>query len=155
MKEQDYAGIKWISAIGSILSFFAVAACLLFSFVQLELYSPFSADESLPPEIYVSAVSSRQTESGLFGNITIESQEQVSLAMAVLFINGERCGDFSQGSLTVRVYPEDVLTVDASAYRRELSFFIVEASPSIRAELLLNPLCCNGDTQEFGKIQFK
>ena len=155
MAQQDYAGIKWIMSMGRILSILAALSAAVFALLRLGVLGPTGENAAPTEAVYASTVSTRQYDSNLFGNITISSQEQLSLAKAVLSINGENCGDFSQGEVTVRVYPDDVLAVDASAYQRELSFYIVQVSPSIRRELLQENLYCCGDIREFGKIEFK
>ena len=140
MEHQDYVGIRWIYAVGKMLPFLVLLFALVWGMLQLD------------PD---GKRSGSQTDSGIFGNVTIASQDHVSLAMAILYINGENCGDFSQGERTVRVYPQDVLTVDASAYQRELCFSSLSMSESIDASQLATDVICNGDSQVFGRIEFK
>ena len=154
MERQDYVGIRWIYAVGKMLPFLVLLFALVWGMLQLDPDGKRSGLEE-EPTVYASTVGTRQTDSGIFGNVTIASQDHVSLAMAIPYINGENCGDFSQGERTVRVYPQDVLTVDASAYQRELCFSILSMSESIDASQLATDVICNGDSQVFGRIEFK
>ena len=150
--QKENKSVECLENLGRGISFFAIIAALVFGLLQAERLRPVHAPET---EIYAVPVSARQRESGIFGNISIRSQDGVSLEQAFLIINGETCGDFATGELTVRVYPEDVLCIDASAYQRELRFSIQEASPSISRDLLAEEICCHGDQQEFGMVEFK
>ncbi|MDO4733092.1 MAG: hypothetical protein Q4B50_06220, partial [Bacillota bacterium] len=126
MREEKYTAIKWICGMGRLFSLLFLLSAFALGVSQLNIFLGLSGEEEAPKAVFAAALSSRQLDRGLFGNIRIESQEQVSLSRAFLLINGEQCGDFSQGQLSVRVYPGDVLRVDASAYLRELYFSIVE-----------------------------
>lgn len=154
MRQDNYVGIQWIYIMGRILPFLVLIFVLFWGILQAAPGSPQSSSTE-EPVVYASNVGTRQVNSGIFGNVTIASQDRVSLALAVLYINGENCGDFSQGECTVRVYPQDVVTVDASAYQRELRFSITAISESINTSSLTKEVVCNGDARDFGRIEFK
>lgn len=101
------------------------------------------------------AVPVRSESGGLFGNVHILSEDNVSLDRAYLLINGERVGDFGAGEITMRVYPGDILSIDASAYRRAIYFYLDSYSTAIDGAYLRASVICNGDTADLGTVVFK
>lgn len=93
-------------------------------------------------------------EAGLFGNLYIECEEQISLSAARLLINGQDSGDFREGFLTARVRPGDVVQIDGSAYLRALSFSVEAVSASIDSSYLRAGVTSNGNIVDVGIIVF-
>ena len=107
------------------------------------------------PQIFDSAVTVRADSGGLFGNICVETEGRVSAAKALLLVNGLSAGDFSQGLLTVRVYPGDLLALDGSAYQRRMRFTITTLSSGIDSAYLPDTVVTDGGVTDWGVIVFK
>lgn len=153
MRNSVFFGENWIFALGKALGFLLAGASLLF----LLLYFGGSGRGEDAPETeltaYAAAVST-PSEDGIFGNVTIASEDRVSLGLAKLLVNGAPQGDFSQGELTVRVYPDDFLEIDGTAYRRRLQFQVTACSTSIDPADLTIFVVCQGDRQAIGTVKF-
>ena len=91
---------------------------------------------------------------GEFGNIRISTQGGLTLGYAYLLINGEAVGDFGTGSLTVRVYPGDILELDCQLYDKAVHFSVEALSASINKDYLLEMVSCYGDISKVGVIVF-
>ena len=147
------------------LRYFQTVQRILVSLLLLDLLAFWPLAERLrqPQDMAYSEAESLQTmqqaalpaaAGNLFGNICIEAEEKISLAQACLLINGMKSGDFREGYLTVRVRPGDILQIDASAYQRELIFFVVETSASIDSNYLRAEVISYGDVADVGIIVF-
>lgn len=107
------------------------------------------------PQVFNSAVTVRADSGGLFGNICVETEGRVSAEKALLLVNGLSAGDFSQGQLTVRVYPGDLLSLDGSAYQRRLRFTVTVLSSGIDSAYLPDTAITDGGVTDWGVIVFK
>lgn len=97
-----------------------------------------------------------QQDAGLlFGNLRLETEGGLSLALATLAINGVNAGNFGAGSIIVRVYEGDVLTIDGDAYKRSLQFYISAVSSNIDSSLLPQSVTTDGDITKLPAISFK
>lgn len=101
------------------------------------------------------AVDVRNEDSSLFGNIKITADDGFSLEYAQVLINGISFGDFRDGEVLVRVYPGDVVSIDGSAYKRELGFHITSVSSNISKDYVSTSLTTNGNIVDVGIIVFK
>lgn len=101
------------------------------------------------------AVDVRNEDSSLFGNIKITADDGFSLEYAQVLINGISFGDFKDGEVLVRVYPGDVVSIDGSAYKRELGFHITSVSSNISKDYVSTSLTTNGNIVDVGIIVFK
>lgn len=101
------------------------------------------------------SVAVSQDDQQLFGNIMIKTEDEVSLACAKVLINGESAGDLAEGSLLLRVHPGDLLSIDGSAYNRQLFFYLQGISSNIDASSLDVRIMTNGNVVEVGEIIFK
>lgn len=123
-----------------------VAACL-FGIERSSLPEP----EEPPQPVLSASVRPYDTEAG-FANLTLSSEDRVSLEQAWLLINGERAGSFAKGALQVRVYDGDLLAVDCRAYDRELCFTVEEMSASVEERYLPRRFSCRGEAAVWGFI---
>ncbi len=96
-----------------------------------------------------------ESESGLFAHMTIELKDYSSLAKAKLLINGQETADFRNKRVTVKIYPEDIISVDGSFYRRPLKFEIVEISSNIKEPSLHQNIETNDNVASFVQVKFK
>lgn len=64
--------------------------------------------------------------------ITLELQGVSSLAKATVLVNGTKVGDFANKSVTVRVRPGDILSIDGSFYHRTALVTVVQCSPLVK-----------------------
>ena len=101
------------------------------------------------------AVDVRNEDSSLFGNIRITADDGLSLEYAQVLINGMPFGDFAEGEVLVRVYPGDVVSIDGSAYLRELGFHLTSVSSNISKDYVTTALSTNGNIVDVGIIVFK
>ena len=101
------------------------------------------------------AVDVRNEDSSLFGNIKITADDGFSLEYAQVLINGISFGDFKDGEVLVRVYPGDVVSIDGSAYKRELGFHVTSVSSNISKDYVSTSLTTNGNIVDVGIIVFK
>lgn len=101
------------------------------------------------------AVDVRNEDSSLFGNIKITADDGFSLEYAQVLINGISFGNFKDGEVLVRVYPGDVVSIDGSAYKRELGFHVTSVSSNISKDYVSTSLTTNGNIVDVGIIVFK
>jgi len=94
-------------------------------------------------------------ESALFAHLTIELKDFSSLSKAKLLINGQETSDFRDKKITVKVYPDDVISIDGSFYNRPLEFKVSEASPNISNPTPNQIIKTNSTVESFGKVKFK
>ncbi|MBQ2698883.1 MAG: hypothetical protein IJF62_02990 [Firmicutes bacterium] len=92
---------------------------------------------------------------GLFGNIRISSMDGTSLEQAYLLVNGEVAADFGSGEVLLRIHEGDVLSIDGSAYLRQLEFYVTALSAGVDRDLLTMQVTTQGDLVALGKIHFK
>ncbi|MBQ6536276.1 MAG: hypothetical protein IJI40_05815 [Firmicutes bacterium] len=123
-----------------------VAACL-FGIERSSLPAP-----SEPPQPVLAAAARPIDGEAGFANLTLSSEDGVSLEQAYLLINGERAGSFAHGTLQVRVYDGDLLAVDCRAYDRELCFTVDEMSASVEERYLPRRFSCRGEAAVWGFI---
>ncbi|MEG1500350.1 MAG: hypothetical protein RR396_00155 [Clostridiales bacterium] len=126
----------WQKRLGYFFIILAVLSLFLIILAQGTYYfglvGPFSAgikEESIPDAMPV-----QRDDTGLFGNILLETEDKVSLPKAYLLINGQKAGDLAQGELLTRVYPNDYLLIDASAYGRDLQFYLKNPSSNLKTD---------------------
>ena len=105
----------------------------------------------LPQPVLAVAARPIDGEAG-FANLTLSSEDGVSLEQAYLLINGERAGSFARGTLQVRVYDGDLLAVDCRAYDRELDFTVDEMSASVEERYMPRRFSCRGEAAVWGFI---
>ena len=101
------------------------------------------------------ALDVRNEDSSLFGNIKITADDGFSLEYAQVLINGISFGNFKDGEVLVRVYPGDVVSIDGSAYKRELGFHVTSVSSNISKDYVSTSLTTNGNIVDVGIIVFK
>jgi hypothetical protein len=84
--------------------------------------------------------------------LKVMSVSRRSAPDAWLLVDGKAAGHFGTGSVEVQVRPGQVLAVDGSAYREELTFRVVEvtglAAPGAGAQVKTR-----GDVQRFGVVK--
>jgi hypothetical protein len=97
----------------------------------------------------------RQESGTLFGNVRIITDDNLSLSYAQVLINGVSSGDLAQGELLLRVYPGDILSIDGTAYKRELFFYLTAVSSNIDQNYLKVVVSTNGTVAEAGIVVFK
>lgn len=97
----------------------------------------------------------RGEDNSLFGNIRIITADGLSLAYAKVLINGIDYGNLGKGELLLRVYPGDTISIDGSAYQRQLLFQIRAVSSNISREFLQTDIVTDGNIAEAGIIVFK
>ena len=153
-KKRNFTRI-WIKLVNGLLclAVFALFPALL----AAQLGSrPFGAR---PENVYIepatiSAAAASQRD-GLFSNITIEVADGRSLPQAKVLINGRIAGDFTAGSVTVRVYAGDFVLLDTLAYAGEISFCVTRMSSNISREGLQPELTVTDGQEILGRIIFK
>ena len=105
--------------------------------------------------VFDTAVPVQQMDSGIFGNICFSSSDGISLAKAQLLVNGAVTGNFADGELIIRVYPGDIIDIDASAYKRQVVFTVDVISSNIDKGILPKMIKTNGDVVQVGIIRFE
>ena len=153
MRTSAFFGENWIFGLGKVPGFLLASVGVLFLLLYFDGHARREDAPAVEPAVYA-ATASTPSEQGVFGNITIASEERVSLGQAKLLINGAPQGDFSRGELTVRVYPDDFLEIDGTAYQRRLQFQITAFSAAIDPSDLAASIVCQGDRQELGTVKF-
>ena len=101
------------------------------------------------------SIQANNDSSELFGNIELITENNLSLAYALVLINNEPIADFANGEVLIRVYPEDSITIDGSAYKKELSFELTAISSNIDKSYLKTMITTNGNSVDAGTIVFK
>jgi hypothetical protein len=132
------------------IMFFDIAD-LFFSVAQeAESLSTVFYDEF--PEARVTGSTSMQS---VFATVTIQCSNFTSLDKAVLLINGEEVGNFSDKQLTVKVQEGDVLAIDGSFYIHELVFEVVAASQNVAQPEIGQTVLVYGDVALLGQVRLK
>lgn len=96
-----------------------------------------------------------ETESTVFGYITLEMKDYSSLARAYVIINGKKAADFRDKRVIVKVFSNDIVEVDGSFYQRPLKFSVVGISPHLSKPVLNQTIETQGNVALLGKVQFK
>ncbi len=97
----------------------------------------------------------RGEDNSLFGNIRIKTEDSLSLAYAHVLVDGADYGDLGEAELLLRVYPGDIISIDGSAYQKELQFQVTAISSNIDSEFLQTTVYSKGNIVEVGIIVFK
>ncbi len=106
-------------------------------------------------ESYQPVLPAGRDESQLFGTLTLEVTGVQSLSQAVVLVNGQETLAFETAKVVLRVYPGDVVEIDASAYSRTLTFHLVSASSNIRLQSLNREITVHGGKSTVGTVTFK
>ena len=147
---------KWLRKTEKMITVLLLLDALAWACLTLLPGDPFALQDTAEvTEIFESSVTARSDSGGLFGNISVETEDQVSVAAAKLLSNGEAAGNFSEGVLTVRVYPGDVLAIDGSAYQRRILFRLTAISSGIDSSYLPETLLTEGGVADWGVVVFK
>lgn len=156
MSDSNSKKILWLKKVQKVLLLllFADMVALVYYNV-LPLYGVADRD-SYDTDLIVfdTAVPVQQIDNGLFGNISVSSSDGISLAKAQLLINGVVMGNFADGEVIVRVYPGDIIDIDGSAYKRQVSFMVNVISSNIDDNILPKEIKTNGDVVQVGIISF-
>jgi hypothetical protein len=123
--------------------------------LALNIFSKTGTETGGNVSILDPAAQVRTQDNSLFGNIKISVEDELSLAYAQVLINGIDSGDFTDGELLVRVYPGDIVSIDGSAYQRELRFNITAISSNITQDYLQTIVYTQGNIVDAGIIVFK
>jgi len=147
---------KWLRKTEKVIAVLLLLDALAWLCLTLLPAGPFAVrDTNQVTKVFESAVTARSDSGGLFGNISVETEDRVSAAAATLLINGEAAGDFGEGALTVRVYPGDLLSVDGSAYQRRILFRVTAISSGIDSAYLPETIVTEGGVADWGVVVFK
>ncbi|MGI6684842.1 MAG: hypothetical protein ACOX47_05030 [Bacillota bacterium] len=95
------------------------------------------------------------TESSIFAHLTVELKDFSSLSKAKLLVNGEEIADFRNKKITVKVYPDDIISIDGTFYNRPLAFEISEISPNISWPVLHQIIETKSTVEHLGQVKFK
>lgn len=101
------------------------------------------------------AAAVREEDNSLFGNVRIITDDNLSLSYARVLVNGVSYGDLAEGKLLLRVYPGDILSIDGTAYKRELFFYLTAVSSNINQDYLKVVVSTNGTVADAGIVVFK
>ena len=149
--------MKWQRKLDIALIIFSLLALSLVLFAQTAFY--FDFDNGLvakrSEEYFTAELPTVREEYALFGNLELESAGGISLSKAVILINGQESGDFKDGDVLVRVYEDDVVTIDTSAYAREIEFGVSNYSRNIDIDKLNPTLISDNGKVDVGIISFK
>lgn len=138
-----------------IFALLAVNLCLLLAVLLPPLWgwdSPFAAE---PPPLLDLEIPVQQEAGLLFGNLQLKTADGLSLPAAKLLINDLEAGNFGASELLVRVYEGDILTLDGSAYGRQLTFFLTTVSTNIDQSGLPAQIITEGNRVELAPIAFR
>jgi len=133
----------------SVFFVLALVVALQFNLVDI------GGESSLTGESYQPVLPTSRDDTQLFGTITLEASGVQSLKQAVILVNGAEVLAFETSRVVLRVYPGDVVEIDASAYSRTLTFHLVSASSNIRLQNLNREITVHGGKSPVGTITFK
>lgn len=151
-KRNPYDAVGRWAAFCAILCFILVIAAQTAAYFEWDIplaahsREEFLAEEPLPVSHGAGA---------LFANLRIETAEGISLPSAWVEINGLAAGDFTSGSLLLRVYEGDKLAINTAAYDRSLVFYLKGISSNLRGDLLPQRVETRQGKGEIGTIVFK
>jgi len=137
-----------------IITWLALGALCLVVGLQIHL----AANDSSTPlrgQSFQPVLPANRDDGELFGTLTLEVAEMKSLDLATVYVNGQETLSFHSAQVTIRVYPGDVVEIDASAYRRSLQFRLVSASSNIRTDTLAQTITVQGGRSLVGTVTFK
>jgi hypothetical protein len=154
--QQTKSNFKWLDSIQkwllALLGINALFLALVLATPYLNFNSPFVRETRL---LLDTALPVQQQSGLLFGNLQLETEGNLSLAAAKLYINGILAGNFGSGSLLTRVYEGDILVLDAAAYQRQLTFFLTTVSTNIDTSELSAQIITDGNAGEMPEISFR
>ena len=149
--------MRWNNKVDISFLIFTITAFILLILAQAGYY--FDVDNGLTAkraeEYYTAELPAVREEYAIFGNLELRSKEGVSLAKAVVLINGQQSGDFKDGDVLIRVYEGDTVTIDTTAYDRELEFYIGNYSKNIDIDKLNQVLVSYRGRIDVGTVSFK
>lgn len=153
MADKNDKNMKRFAGVQRIIVFSIMIVALV---VVATNFLPQSNEEAgVGVSILEPVVDVRNEDSSLFGNIKITADDGFSLEYAQVLINGISFGNFKDGEVLVRVYPGDVVSIDGSAYKRELGFHVTSVSSNISKDYVSTSLTTNGNIVDVGIIVFK
>ncbi len=94
-------------------------------------------------------------EGALFGNLHLESENEVSLPMAKVMVNQVEVADFSEGTVLIRVYEGDSVEINSMAYQRDIRYQISNLSSNIDQSKLNHSVTLYAEIKGIGVIHFK
>lgn len=94
-------------------------------------------------------------ESEIFAYLTVEIKDFSSLSKAKLLINNQEVADFRDKKITVKVSPDDIISIDGSFYHQPLEFEISESSSNIFYPALHQVIKTNSTVESLDKVKFK
>ena len=109
-------------------------------------------DAAPPAAELLPAAAVAEPAAGRFANVRVSTANGASLAQARLLVNGEPRGSFAVGTLLVRVYDGDILTLDCRAYGREVEFRVEVLSAGVERRYLPERFTCGGEVKDIGFV---
>ena len=146
----------WQITATHLITFLAICAALVVIIAQSTFYwqisFPLAAGDKKdafnnPMPVYHDA-------GEMFGTVRLEPAGKTSLPKAKILVNGIEMGDFALGEVLIRVYENDIVKINVTAYGRDLTFYITRCS----ANLKLNSktaIYSSGGWATLDKIAFK
>lgn len=128
---------------------------LVIVFIAHNLWQNSQTETNSNISLFNTAIQVDNQSGEIFGNILLSTDNDLSLEYAKVLINGIPRTDFSDGEVLIRVYPGDIVSIDGSAYQRELSFALEAISSNIDSTYLKTTINTKGNSVDAGIIVFK
>ncbi len=130
------------------------ALALIYLPPYLGLNSPLAQNSNLTT-LNQAQIAATEDDNLLFGNIRLKTEDNLPLSKIIIYNNGLKVGDLGQGKLLLRVYENDIITIDSRDYQREILIEITVLSSNINKQLLPKILTIDGQKTDLAAIDFK
>ncbi len=149
---------RWMHSVFGLIILLLLAD--IFALALLYLPSYLGLDSPLVQKSDLAAINQTQIvatddQNLLFGNIRIKTEDNLLLPKIIIYNNGLKVGNLGTGQLLLRVYENDVLTIDSRDYQRQIRLDINTLSSNIKENTLPKTLYLDGQKLDLAAIRFK
>jgi hypothetical protein len=147
----------WFEEAGRMVKISLVVVFGLLLVFQVQIYGREAEENPLLPEAspLSEVLPVNYSEERLFANICLEVLDCASLPLGYVLINGRRAGDFGQKEVTIRVYENDLVEIDSSAYQPSIRFGVKHCSVNLDQSGWSQDLRSREGKAVLGLIKFK
>ena len=147
----------WFEEAGRMVKISLLVVLGLLFFFQAQIYGREPEENPLLPEAspLTEVLPVNYSDERLFANICLEVLDCASLPQGYVLINGRRAGDFSKKEVTVRVYEDDLVEIDTSAYQPGIRFGVKHCSVNLDQSDWPQDLFSQEGKAVLGWIKFK
>jgi len=112
-------------------------------------------DEILPMSFATTLLPAATLPQGQYSQVVVTAETKLQLSQAFVLVNGEKAAALTDGQAAVQVAAGDIIGIDASAYQRQITFYIEASSPLMDPLYYAEEVSCCGDAVTVGVAVFR